>query len=802
MRYAVLAVWLLLLGGSGWLLSRTPISQELTVFLPAQSEHAALLSQLRDGPASRLLLLAVAGAPAEQLARISRTLAAELRADELFTRIANGSAEQDPSGDTRTYQWLFQQRYLLSPAITPAHFSSAALREALQARLRELSSPLALLSKQVLPADPTAELSTLLARWRHSAFGQQTIPQQHGVWFTADGQRALLLAQTQASGFDLATQSRAVQAIESAFRAIQTADPANAQATLLLSGTGVFGVQAQALIRTETERASVLASALVVFLLLLSFRSLRLLLLGALPLLTGIVVAAASVGLLFGNIHAITLAFGITLLGVAMDYPIHLFSHLTPQHSTLTTMRRLWPTLRLGVLTSLVGYSAIATTAYGGLAQLGVFAIAGLLAAAVCTRYVLPLLLPSYWPRCYQAPPALSRILAIPVAGVAGVLASVAAVLAILWYQVAPATVWENDLAALSPVPATALALDRELRSALGAPEVGQMIVLNGSDVETVLQASERLLTPLSDWIAKGYLSGYDAAVRYLPSQRTQAARQAALPIRDALQIQLTAALAGLPFKAAIFEPFLTAVEAARKSPLVSWETLQKTDLEARIAPLLIPYQSAEKDGAPAQWLALLPLVGVQNPQQLQTELQSLAIPSARYVDLRAQTNQIMADFRSAALTRCLLGLGLMILLLRLALGRWRQVLNVLGPVLLAVLLTLALLLILGQKLSLFHLVSLLLVVGLGLDYALFFNRESDQTAQRERTLYAILVCAGSTLLVFGIIACSQLPILKALGLTVVIGTCASLVFSVLIARPTQTAVASTRQGAGGDSPL
>ncbi|MEZ5592821.1 MAG: MMPL family transporter [Gammaproteobacteria bacterium] len=800
MRYAVLAVWLLLLGGSGWLLSRTPISQELTVFLPAQSEHAALLSQLRDGPASRLLLLAVAGAPAEQLARISRALAAELRTDELFTRIANSSTEQDPSGDSSTYQWLFQQRYLLSPAITPAHFSSAALREALQARLRELSSPLALLSKQVLPADPTAEFSTLLARWRHSAFGQLTIPQQHGVWFTADGQRALLLAQTQVSGFDLATQSRAVQAIESAFRAIQTADPANVQTTLSLSGTGVFGVQAQALIRTETERASMLASALVVFLLLLSFRSLRLLLLGALPILTGILVAAAGVGLLFGNIHAITLAFGITLLGVAMDYPIHLFSHLTPQHSAHTTMRRLWPTLRLGVLTSLVGYSAIATTAYGGLAQLGVFAIAGLLAAAVCTRYVLPLLLPSYWPRSYQPPLALSRMLAIPVAGVTGALAGVAAVLAILWYQAAPSTVWENDLAALSPVPATALTLDRELRSALGAPEVGQMIVLSGADVETVLQASERLLTPLADWVAEGYLSGYDAAVRYLPSQRTQAARQAALPTRDALQVQLTTALAGLPFKAAIFEPFLTAVEAARESSLVSWETLQKTALGARIEPLLISYQPADNDTT--QWLTLLPLAGVQNPQQLQAELQSLAIPSAQYVDLRVQTNQIMADFRSAALTRCLFGLGLMVLLLRLALGRWRQVLNVLGPVLLAVLLTLALLLILGQKLSLFHLVSLLLVVGLGLDYALFFNRESGHPAQRERTLYAILVCAGSTLLVFGIIACSQLPILKALGLTVVIGTCASLIFSVLIARPAQTAVAHASQGAGGDAPL
>lgn len=784
MRYTVLAFWLLLIGGSSWLLSRTPISQELTVFLPTQSQHAALLSQLRDGPASRLLLLAVAGAPAEQLARISRTLAAELRVNELFSHVGNGSMVQNgnQAGGYSGYDGLFRQRYLLSPAITATHFSSAALRTALQTRLRELGSPLAPLSKQLLPADPTAELATLLTRWGNTGFGQQTIPRQHGVWFTADGQRALLLLQTQASGFDLAAQSRALASIENAFRDLRTSDPSYARTTISVSGTGVFGVQAQALIRTETERASMLASSLLVLLLLLCFRSLRLLLLGALPILTGILVAAAGVGLLFGSVHAITLAFGITLLGVAMDYPIHLFSQLNPQHTTRTTMHRLWPTLRLGVLTSLVGYSAIATTAYGGLAQLGVFAIAGLLAAASCTRYVLPVLLPGHWPRDYRPAPILSRLLVLPGAGSAAVLAGAAVLLALFWYQAAPTAVWENDLAALSPVPAAALARDRELRSALGAPEVGQMIVVRGTDVETVLQTSEALVRPLADWIAQGYIGGYDAAVRYLPSQRTQAARQAVLPPREALQRRLTQALTGLPFKADVFEPFLDAVEAARHSPLVRWQDIQNTVLEARTASLLIPYQPAVS--APRQWLALIPLAAVQNPQQLQAALQAQALPSVQYVDLRLQTNQIMADFRSAALTRCLLGLALMALLLRLALGGWRPLLKVLCPVLLAVLVTLTLLLLLGQKLSLFHLVSLLLVVGLGLDYALFFNRESSHPVYREKTLYAILVCAGSTLLVFGIIACSQLPILKALGLTVVIGTCASLVFSVLIARP------------------
>ena len=81
--------------------------------------------------------------------------------------------------------------------------------------------------------------------------------------------------------------------------------------------------------------------------------------------------------LLFGSLHGITLAFGMTLLGVAVDYPLHLFSHLRDDETPQSTLRRVWPTLRLGVLTTALGYLAMVFSDFDGLRQLAVFAIGG-----------------------------------------------------------------------------------------------------------------------------------------------------------------------------------------------------------------------------------------------------------------------------------------------------------------------------------------------------------------------------------------------------------------------------------------
>ncbi|HOW61449.1 MAG TPA: xanthomonadin transporter, partial [Candidatus Contendobacter sp.] len=159
----------------------------------------------------------------------------------------------------------------------------------------------------------------------------------------------------------------------------------------------------------------------------------------------------------------------------------------------------------------------------------------------------------------------------------------------------------------------------------------------------------------------------------------------------------------------------------------------------------------------------------------------------AYYLDLRAETNRLVADFRDATLVRIAWGAALIVAVVWLGLRSWRRVVAALLPVGLALVFTVAALLALGERLSLFHLVALLLVLGVGVDYGLFFSRPGADPDSRRRTLHALLVCCGSALTVFGMLSLSALPALRAIGLTVSLGVAASFVAALIAARPLLT---------------
>ena len=87
------------------------------------------------------------------------------------------------------------------------------------------------------------------------------------------------------------------------------------------------------------------------------------------------------------------------------------------------------------------------------------------------------------------------------------------------------------------------------------------------------------------------------------------------------------------------------------------------------------------------------------------------------------------------------------------------------------------------MELNLFHLVSLVLAAGLGLDYALFFEHAGDDRDEQLRTLHAVIVCSLTTLLVFSLLALSSTPVLRAIGGTVALGVVFNFVLALLVAR-------------------
>ncbi|TLY57811.1 MAG: hypothetical protein E6K52_13945, partial [Gammaproteobacteria bacterium] len=345
-------LWTILVCGAAVIVWRASYTTDLSGFLPRapSATQRLLVAQLREGLASRLIIAAIAGADPRIRARLSAALARRLRAGTEFVSINNGeSAELE-----RQREFLFDHRYLLSESVTPQRFTVSGLRGALGDTLDLLASPAGLLAKSLLPRDPTGEMVQIIGQLGSGRPARTS----DGVWSSRDGQRALLVARTRAAGSDIDGQQRAVRAIQQAFSAaLAELGPADRSGvTLKMSGPGVFSVAARATIKNEVMRLSGLSAVIIVLGLLAVYRSAAAVILGLVPVASGALAGVACVALGFGVVHGITLGFGITLIGEAVDYSIYLFiqsrglAGASPSDSA-HWRRSVWPTIRLGLLT-------------------------------------------------------------------------------------------------------------------------------------------------------------------------------------------------------------------------------------------------------------------------------------------------------------------------------------------------------------------------------------------------------------------------------------------------------------------
>jgi len=753
-----LSLWATLVAlAFGWLTATVPIRSDLSHFLPASSNpiEKVLQQKLREGVASRLILIGVDGGSLQQRVNASQQLRQRLLKLSAFKRVENGtidSFQADPL--------LFKYRYLLNETTT---FTPQALQQAFKERMQELTGPIPSPFKRYLPQDPTSAYPTLLKQWLPPS-RPNTV---QGVWFSNDQQRALLIAETYAKGMEMDSQQEAINAIQQALTDIDS----SGQLKLNISGPGVFAVHSRALIRGESQLLSALSSIAIMLILLLVYHSWRITILAALPLATAMLTGSCVTGLIFGELHGITLAFGITLLGVTIDYPIHLFSHLKKDETATNSLRRIWPTLRMGVITTCIGYMVMATTDFRGLNQLGVFTIAGLLAGALCTRWLLPQLIGEGWQLNVDK---VSKLIPSFSGYAAGALLIVA-LCSLLYITTQQNSIWQDDMSSMSALPKQLLQLDQEMRGELNAPELSHLIILHNSNLEAALQQAESLETTLQSLVKTQNISGFDIATQYLPSQQRQQQRQERLPPSEVLNNNLQQALQGQQFRPNLFAPFLGDVAAAKKLPLLELEGLTGTLAGQQLANLV----SQEGD----EWFLLVPLYGVKNIPEITRLIDQANISSIHYLQLGEEGRRMVVGFRDEIFSRIGWGVMAMSLLLLFGLKSLRATLLVMVPVFIAITLTVGLLVLLGQKLTIFHLVALMLVVGIGIDYSLFFSRKEISAEDRRRTFHALAICALSTSTVFTILASSAIPVLNAIGLTTAIGVVVSFLAAMVLAR-------------------
>jgi predicted exporter len=771
-RRAALAVAAVLLAACAWIASQARFAADLSMFLPEAPTEAQrlLVEQLREGALTRMVFIGIEGDPAGAAARarISAGMKRRLEATGEFVSVANGQG----MGLERERDLLLAHRYVLSPRVTPERFTVDGLRAAVGETVELLASPAGMLVKPLAARDPTGEMLAVIEALRPEGGPRAS----EGVWTSRDGARALLIARTRAAGSDTDAQQRALAQVRSAYAG--AAGEAVQNTRLVVTGPSVFAVKSRELVKHDVERLAIGSLALVTVILLLAYRSPVALGLGLVPVACGALAGVAAVSLGFGVVHGITLGFGTTLIGEAIDYSIYLFVQSERRDvGGAQWVARFWPTIRLGLATSIAGFSALLFSGLPGLAQLGLYSIVGLLVAALATRFVLPSLLPrGFAVRDLSGAGQVLLGLAAKLSRVRWIVA-IAAGGAAVALAMQPA-LWDHDLASLNPVPQADRENDARLRADLGASDARVLVAVRAASADAALAAAEQAGQRLDPLVARGVLGGYESPAKVLPSLATQRARQASLPPRSELEARLGQALAQSPLRAERLGAFLEDVERARAQPPLTRAALEGTALEAAIDGLLF----ADASG---HWTAL---IGLRPPEGAGIDAPSvrnaLAGSPALVADLKAELDRMYAGYFERALAMSGLGLLVIVALVFAALRDPTRVLRVLAPLAAAVLVAAAFEVLAGTRLTLLHLVGLLLVVAIGSNYALFFDRLAEAGEGAARTLASLTLANVTTVASFGVLSISQIPVLDAIGSTVAVGALSALAFSAMLARP------------------
>lgn len=752
------------------------VTTDISRFLPdvVDDEIAALSREIADSELSRTMILAIEAPSLTSALEASRAFEEVLR-DDSRVQAATAFLEGGPTeGLDRALFGLYEPRRLsflgADEAEARERLSDEGLRRAARDLRSELAGPMSVFAARVAPRDPFMTIPALFRRLERSRASDLGVVD--GRFIAADQKTAILFLGTHASAMDAAAQTPLLEAIQEAFDEVD--QRFDEKLRLDQSGLNRFATWAAVAIEGDIKRVSIVSSVVLCGLLLLLFRSLRFAGLAAIPVSFGVLAGCATVLALFGRLHGITLAFGASLIGVSIDYVVHLYCHhaiVRPEGGANASLRAILRPLWTGAITTAAGFAALLASPLVGLREVACFSVAGILAAFFSTVLLLPSLLPAY-----KADVALRDVLVERVGRGFEWLRtkrgglSLAPVVALVFVAaVLPKAQWNSDLASLNHMDAELVAEDERVRGKVARFEQMRFVVAVGADEGEALDTNDAVASRLRDAIAAEELVTQRSLAPLLPGPRLQNAIAATALEDDSLPTRLRRIFREEGFAEGAFETFLDSL-AEPLPPSLSFDEL----LESPAGSLIRTFRVTLGDRVGI----ITYLNGVKDADAIEARLAD--VPGAVFLRQSDLFNSAQLQYQQSTIR--LLGWGLLAVLCLLGL-RYRDLRRTLVsflPSVIAAGVTVSVLALLGRGLDLISLTALLFVVSMGVDYSVFlvdaFDESNPKSIQAALT-GALLACA-STVVAFGLLAMSDHPVLSNLGLTAAVGIATSLLLA------------------------
>ncbi|HXC50667.1 MAG TPA: hypothetical protein VN634_07285 [Candidatus Limnocylindrales bacterium] len=751
-------------------LQRIEFTTDITNFLPdgRGAEPARISRELARSDLARTMVLTVGAADPDRAVAAIRALAAMLRTQPEVAWVREGADEELL---TRIYDLYFPRRlYFLSEdpeSELAARLSDRGLEEQARKVRESLTLPVASLLKRVLPADPLGGFAAITERLRSE---EPPLATRDGVFTTPDGKYAVLFLATRSSAFDSFAQRPLLDAIRRTFdeqRALLGPD-----LVLEQSGANRFSIDAENKIRGDASLISTLSGIGVAALSLLFFRSLISLAIVTIPGVAGLLFALAAGLFFFGRLDGMTIAFGASLIGVTIDYPTHvliLWSLSKSGETPWQVTRRLAGSLSMAALTTMASFAGLAWTSFRGFRELGWFAVLGVAGALVASLLLLPDLLPRRR-RIQPVSEGLANVLGpwlVRLRERRMVLALAPIAIVIVAAFALPKLAWNDDLSRISSPDPVLKAEDDRVRERVSNFDPGRFVIAAGNDAAAMLERNEQVHARLEKLVREGKLGGMRSLHALLWPESLQRRNLEVLRASPDLPRRLDAAFVHEGFRPQSFAPF--AEMLANPPPPLDLATLRASALGPLVSSLVLDLGD--------RVAAITYLRGVRDADAVRAALGDL--PDVTFFEQRTFLNDIFAHFRNQTLRLVVVGTVLVYVLLLVRYRHWRSATAAFLPALLVPVVLLSGFALAGVETNLLHAVSLLMVMGMGVDYGIFIvDTARDDEAEVGATLVSCLLCCLTTILSFGTLAISSQPPLRAIGITTGAGVALSLLFA------------------------
>ncbi|MFT6984726.1 MAG: putative exporter [Psychromonas sp.] len=519
---------------------------------------------------------------------------------------------------------------------------------------------------------------------------------------------------------------------------------------LLHTGTIFFAAYGTQSAKSEISTIGVGSLIGVIVLLLLVYRSALPLTLALLSISCGLLMAFVITVAVFGKVHLFSLVFGASLIGVSIDYAFHYLTErlvVKDNWQPQQALSHIFNAITLGLVTSLIGYLGMLIAPFPGLQQLSLFSVVGLFGAYLSVVCWYPLLAKSasktaipklrfisLWLTLWQKP----RLrLAFPCA-------------LLLFSSIGFNYVhFDDDIRQLQALPSGLKAQDRQIKTVTGVGQSQQLLLVKALSDEALLIRLSEVGKQLKAWKKQGVLLNYQSIAQYVPSIKEQKENFAL--VNALYQSQAGSLAAKLNFS----EPLIFKQQF---TPLLVDDYLASTVSE--------PLGFLWLDKIEGQSSAVILLNEINNSQAVQlfiAEHEDLT-----YLNKADEISHLFATYR-VYIAKILIAAYLLITFLLI----WRYGLKlgflVITPPVIAACVGLAVTSVVGIPITIFNLLALILILGIGIDYTLFFA-EQQEMLKAKNTLLAITLSALTTVLSFGLLALSETQAIHGFGITVLTG--------------------------------